>query len=100
MGEPTPAEVLDLPLGDNPAGAATLREYLVELLFRLWERGADFNAKRPYGEGSWQYDVYDPLVRAGWVHGTFDGDGYLDEVDIVAADALIEKAIRHLGGAG
>lgn len=97
--EPTPEQVLALPLDQNDANAATVREYLIELLRRLWRETDLFSGKRPFGYSSWPYDLYLPMVKAGFAHGTFDADGDLDDVDTETADALIDKAILALGGA-
>jgi hypothetical protein len=96
--------VLALPLGENAADAAdaaTVRGYLVELLRRLWVEGEGFSGKRPFGDSGWEYDLYEPLVKAGLVAGaTLDEDGFLFDLsrDVrTAADALVELAIVRLG---
>jgi hypothetical protein len=94
--EPTPQQVLDLGLPRNDAGASTVRGYLVELLAELWRKEQMFSGKRPFGNSCWQYDVYGPMVRAGWVPGSFDEDGYLDECDTQVADRLILAAIQAM----
>jgi hypothetical protein len=95
--QPTPAEVLALPLEPNDSGADTVRGYLTELLRMLWREEAGFNSKRPFGYSDWVYDVYKPLINAGWVKGTLDEDGYVEEVDFRAADALMDEAIKAMG---
>jgi len=97
MTRPTPQQVLDLPLLDNDSGASTVRGYLVALLAELWREEERFSGKRPFGNSSWQYDVYLPMIRAGWVEGALDEDGYVDRCDTKAADALIVAAIEALG---
>lgn len=97
MTDVTPQQVLDLEIGPNDANAATVRDYLIKLLKLVWEDGECFNAKRPFGNSSWAYELYQPLVKAGMVPGSLDEDGYLDEFDQPAADALIADAIRALG---
>lgn len=94
---PTPEAVLGLPLDKNDAGAETVRDYLIELLSLVWEHGEGFNGKRPFGNSSWEYELYEPMVKAGLVAGSFDKWGGLDEFDRPAADALIAEAIRSLG---
>lgn len=98
-GRPTPQQVLDLPLPDNDAGATTIRGYLVALLTTLWRENEFFSGKRPFGNGGWEYDLYAPLVKAGWVPGQFDWDGSLNVVDEEAAYRLILAAIDALGAA-
>lgn len=94
----TGAQVLALPMQQpNDAGAATIRGYLVELLAELWREEQAFSGKRPFGNSGWQYDLYPPLIVAGFVPGNLDEDGYIDNVDDKRADALIASAIRSLG---
>lgn len=96
--EPTPAQrLLELPLDEgNDAGAATVQDYLIELLRELWRRGELFSGKRPFGTAGWQDEIYRPMVKAGLISGTFDEDGGLDECDTAAADELIAAAILAL----
>lgn len=96
-GKITPAQVLDLPLPPNDSGSRTIRGYLVELLTLVWRDGECFDGKRPFGNSSWEYDLYGPLVKAGFVRGSFDKWGGLDEFDRAAADELVAKAIESLG---
>jgi hypothetical protein len=99
--EPTPQQVLDLPLDENDSGADTVRGYLVALLTELWQEEEGFSGKRPFGNSSWQYDLYQPMARAGMIEATFDEDGYLDQFSTASrlkADGLILAAIKALGG--
>jgi hypothetical protein len=84
----------------NDAGAANVGEYLVRLLEELWTEGEAFSGKRPFGNSSWEWEVYDALVRGGFLPGTFDADNYLDDVDVKQADALILEAIKALKPGG
>lgn len=88
--------VLDLPMQDNDAGAKTVREYLKELLAKVWEHGEGFSGKRPFGNSGWERDLHKPLVVAGLVAGKQDEDGYIDEIDDAAANDLIFEAIEAL----
>lgn len=92
----TARKVLDAPMQDNDAGAATIRDYLVELLAAVWSEGEGFSGKRPFGNSGWDHELIVPLVRAGLVDGTFDRYGYLDQVDAGAARELIAAAIQDL----
>jgi len=94
---PTPQQVLDLELPDNDSGASTVRGYLVALLALLWEHQEGFGGKRPFGNSGWQYDLYVPLMKAGFITGKLDEDGYAEEMDNAAGDRLIMAAIQHLG---
>lgn len=93
-------EILDLPMGENDADAKTVREYLIALLLTLWREGERFDGKRPFGDGSWWYDLYEPLVKAGVVKGKLDSDGLVQEMDTKKADRLIEEAILSLACGG
>lgn len=90
-----PHPILDLPMRPNDAQAETLRQYLIELLAKLIEEGEDM-VKRPFGNSGWQYELYEPLLNAGLVSGGFDEDGYIDNIDLRQAEALIQQAIHDL----
>lgn len=96
MTTPDPRVVLALPMGENDALASTVGEYLVGLLFALWDEKEGFDSKRPFGNSSWDCDLIVPLINAGFVDGTIDEDGYLEGCDDDAADRLIGAAIRAL----
>lgn len=94
---PTPAQVLALPLDPgNDSGADTVRGYLVALLAEVWRHGEGFGGKRPFGNSGWQYDLYRPLLKAGYITGSLDEDGYVEDVDDRAGDRLIAEAIESL----
>ena len=93
----TPQQLLDLPLPENDSGASTVRGYLVALLATLWREEEGFSGKRPFGNSSWQYDLYVPMIRAGIVDGALDENGfYVEHCDVPAADKLILAAIQSL----
>lgn len=93
----TPQELLDLPLPDNDSGADTVRGYLVALLTELWREEDGFSGKRPFGNSGWPYDLYAPMVKAGFVNGQFDADDELIRTDTAEADDLVLAAIALLG---
>lgn len=96
--------ILDLPMGDNDANAATVRGYLKALLTKLWEEDEGFSGKRPFGNSGWSRELYFPLVKAGRVKGEIDTvDTYggveqecLEEYDAEACNQLIFDAIDQL----
>lgn len=99
--ELTPAQILDLPMGDNDSGARTIRGYLVELLLTVWRKGEGFSGKRPFGSSCWEWDLYAALACAGVITATFDEDGFIDDMSAdqrLRADRLIASAIEALGG--
>jgi hypothetical protein len=91
--------ILDVRMQPNDADAATIREYLVKLLSLVWLHGEGFNGKRPFGNSSWQYELYEALGRGGFIDIEFDEDGYLEDCDNDRGDQLITLAIRALGDA-
>lgn len=94
--QPAPAVVLALPLEPNEAGAATVRDYLIELLATLWREKEGFSGKRPFGDSGWQYDVYTALAAAGLIDLDRDEHGYIDTCDTETGDRIIAAAIEHL----
>lgn len=96
--EPTPQQVLACPMDpdENNPGASTVGEYLVLLLTELWKEGEGFSGKRPFGDGSWQHELYVPLVAAKLIEGELDEDGYIEQLDERAADKVIADAIAGL----
>lgn len=75
----------------------TIRDYLKALLTQLWLEKEEFSGKRPFGNSSWEYDLYKALIKANYIAGTIDDDGYLDpDCDDAAGDALITQAIEAL----
>lgn len=94
---PTPRQVLDLPLGVNGADAETVRGFLVALTRKVWEEQEGFDGKRPWGYSGWSQAVLAALVRAGWVRGTFDEDGWLATLDEERAETLMDAALDELG---
>jgi hypothetical protein len=90
--------LLALQLPENASGATTVRGYLIAILAAVWRETEGFSGKRPFGNSSWQCDLYAPMIKAGFVPGTLDEDGYLDGYfDEAPADALILAAIERLG---
>lgn len=94
------AETLDCPMGENDAGASTIREYLQELLITLLAEEECFSGKRPFGNSGWLGDLAEPLVKAGLVKGQLadDGEGgqYLDGYDEDALYKRLKSAVRAM----
>lgn len=87
--------VLKLPMQENDAGAATVGDYLRSLLRTLWSEGESFSGKRPFGNSNWEDELYNALFVGGFVGG-FVEDGYAEDVDYKAANALIFQCIDHV----
>lgn len=58
-------KALDLELTENDAGAATIRDYLKELLRTVLVEEEGFSGKRPFGNSGWIYDLREPIEEAG-----------------------------------
>lgn len=92
-------EILDTPMERNDSGASTVRGYIIALAAEVWRHGEGFSGKRPFGNSGWHFDVYAALIKAGHVAGTFDEDGFIDELseeERDKADLLISNAIASL----
>ena len=98
--------ILNAPLADGNywgRDGATIRDYLVELLARLWQ-GEATPKFGMVGESDWQYDLYVPLYQLGLIPGWRDGygigyrtDGTDHPEDQTRAEMLIVGAIGQLG---
>jgi hypothetical protein len=91
-------QVLACPMGENDANAKTIRDYLGTLLLTLWIEGQGFSGKRPFGNSDWEHEVYTALAEAGYIEGSKDDEDWGWEYDEATGNALIQDAIRHLGG--
>lgn len=93
----TPQQVLALPMPENDANAATIRDYLITLLVTLWDEKEGFSGKRPFGNSDWDSDLIVALIQADAIEGELDEDGYIGSCDDDAAEELIADAIQALG---
>lgn len=101
-GEPDGALILALPMRQNDAGAATVREYLLRLPTTVWDERGGFNGKRPWGNSGWEYDLHEALIRGGLIAAEVDSDGFVEDwgaVDKREAHRMIQAAIDALGTA-
>ena len=74
----------------------SIREYLKELLRKLWKEGEGFSGKRPFGNSGWEWDVAKPLIRFGVINGALDEDDYIEDIDTKAFNKLILELIDEL----
>lgn len=74
----------------------TIKEYLKELLRTLWQQAETFSGKRPFGNSYWQHEVFEALVKHGYIAGKLDENGYIEEYDEDSADKLILELIDAL----
>lgn len=84
---------LQLPTQGGPREGAPVGEYLGSLLHMVWEFGEGFDGKRPFGDSGWQWEIYEVLLRAGLIPGTLTADGWAEEFDRAAGDALITRCV-------
>jgi hypothetical protein len=89
-------QVLDLPMQENDANAATVRDYMKALLKSVLIETESFSGKRPFGNSDWYLDMHVPLVKAGIVSGKIDEDNFIYDHDSDAADAVLLAAIDDL----
>ena len=79
---------------DSDAGDdLSVREWLCDLLLTVWSEGESFSGKRPWGNSGWEYDIYTPLVKAGFIKGTIDEDGFAEVEDVNLAGAFVSDLI-------
>ena len=87
-------QILACPMDQNDAYADTVGEYLSQLLKEVWTQEQCFSGKRPFGNSSWQWEVYKALGEAGIIQVSYDEweTPSLDDRDEV--DKLIRQAIE------
>ncbi len=77
----------------------TVRGFLHELLATLWYERDDFSGKRPFGDSGWQWDLFCPLAKAGFINlGEADscGDFSPSEQQIQAAHEYVASLIDQV----
>jgi hypothetical protein len=79
----------DSDAGDN----MTIRDYLRALITTLWREEEGFSGKRPFGNSGWSFDLFAPLIKAGFITGTLDDDGNVEDFDRREADQYVFKLI-------
>jgi hypothetical protein len=88
-------DVLNVPMDPttNDAQASSVRHYLGLLLLTVWRQKEGFSGKRPFGNSSWEYDLYRSLIEAGLLPGQLDENGLVEKMDHQIGHALIASAI-------
>jgi uncharacterized protein YqgQ len=71
----------------------TIREYFHRLLKTLWEEQDGFSGKRPFGDSAWSYDLYQVLIREGFISGVLDEDGDVEDMNTEMAEVYVAKLI-------
>jgi len=93
--------LLDLEMQGNDCDATTIRDYLHKLLREVWVEQDGFSGKRPFGNSSWEYDMYIPLIKDGIIDGKFEDDDpecYIESVDSKLGHKIILQLIDHIFG--
>lgn len=69
--------VLACPMVGDRSGseAKTVGHFLFLLGREVWREGECFNGKRPFGNSSWNWDIYRAIISAGIVEDDRDDDG-------------------------
>ena len=77
-----------------------VKEYLEQLLLKLWNQGESFSGKSPFGNSGWENDLIVSLVTAGAIEGTIELDeqGYINDVhyDKREANKYVSDMIRSI----
>jgi len=63
----THADALEVRFDSDAGDQITVRQYLHQLLRTLWDEQEGFSGKRPFGNSSWDHDLYGPLAKAGFI---------------------------------
>lgn len=98
MPEPVDVESLqgalevrfDSDAGDN----ITVRDYLRILLETLWDEKEGFSGKRPFGNSDWEFNLYEPLMEAGFLDAYEDEQGRFLRNELDAAHLYVRSLIR------
>lgn len=72
----------------------TVRQYLYTLLDTLWDEEEGFSGKRPFGNSGWKQDIFDALIRNGFLAGK-EEEGYYYPNSMKKADAFVRELIKY-----
>lgn len=89
-------KILNLPMEDNDADAATIGDYLAILLQTVLEEGESFSGKRPFGNSGWISELITPLVHNNLIDGSLDEDGNIIEASDEEAIELLCRCIDDI----
>lgn len=87
-------DALELRFDSDAGNNLSVREYFQALLEVLWREGEGFSGKRPFGNSDWEYELYAPLIRAGFINGELDDDGLIASVNEKEAHAFVARLIK------
>lgn len=89
-------DILALPMGSNDADAETIGQFIMLIGAEVFTEQEDFSGKRPFGNSGWIFGVYESLIAGKVLDGSLDEDGYLEEYDNDAGDAIIARLFDYL----
>ncbi len=72
----------------------TIKEYLYQLLLKLWGEKESFDGNRPFGSSGWEHDIYKALIDGEYISGRFSDDGELSGFSKSEADEFVQGMIR------
>jgi hypothetical protein len=90
----TVIDALEIRFDSDAGDDITIRDYLHTLLETLWTEGEGFSGKRPFGNSCWEFELYEPLIKAGFITGSLDEDGHIAEFAREEAEAYVFELIR------
>lgn len=93
ISDSTVLSALELRFCSDAGDNLTVRQYLHKLLFKLWKEGEGFSSKRPFGNSGWSYELYEPLIKAGFIKGDYSEDYGIENFDDKEASEYVEKMI-------
>ena len=64
---------LDVRFDSDAGQGLSVRDYFWRLLRDVWIEQDMFSGKRPFGNSGWEYDLYGPLARAGFIEASVQG---------------------------
>lgn len=74
----------------------TVKDFLEQLLMKVWVEEEDFSGKRPFGNSGWKQDVAVALIKAKVIDGELDEDGYIEDYDRHEFETLMRDLIKHI----
>lgn len=94
MENKTLLDALEIRFDSDAGKNITIRHYLFSLISVLWKEQECFSGKRPFGNSGWDYDLYVPLIKNGFLAGEIDEDGYIENIDDKAAHEYVSRLIH------
>lgn len=87
------AEALEIRFDSDAGDNLTIRDYLYILLRNLWDEQEGFNGKRPFGNSGWDFELYKPLIAGGFISGSLDEEGYIEDYSRQEAHKYVQDLV-------